>query len=135
MKRKETVKDGISKSIDVLIDSGVELSTLFDQGGLLKQLRKCLVEKALASEMDNHLDYNKYAGSDSDNAHNDLSSKQIITDNGVISVEVPRDRLSTFEPVLWFCRVYSFLSIGFSFKSNFGYYAAIKIAKFSKVER
>ncbi|CAH2559827.1 IS256 family transposase [Cardinium endosymbiont of Oedothorax gibbosus] len=100
MKRKETVKDGISKAIDVLIDSGVELSTLFDQDGLLKQLSKRLVEKALASEMDNHLDYNKYAGSDSDNARNDLSSKQIITDNGVISVEVPRDRSSTFEPVL-----------------------------------
>ncbi|WP_439099475.1 hypothetical protein [Cardinium endosymbiont of Oedothorax gibbosus] len=47
MKRKETVKDGISKAIDVLIESGVDLSRLFDQDGLLKQLSKRLVEKTL----------------------------------------------------------------------------------------
>nr|WP_250239015.1 IS256 family transposase [Cardinium endosymbiont of Oedothorax gibbosus] len=47
MKRKETVKDRISKAIDVLIESGVDLSRLFDQDGLLKQLSKRLVEKAL----------------------------------------------------------------------------------------
>lgn len=100
MKRKDIPKDGISKAIDVLLDSGVDLSTLFDQGGLLKQLSKRLVEKALGSEMDNHLGYNKYVRSDSENARNGLSSKQVITDNGVISVDVPRDRASTFEPVL-----------------------------------
>ncbi|WP_250237712.1 transposase [Cardinium endosymbiont of Oedothorax gibbosus] len=100
MKRKETVKDGISKAIDVLIESGVDLSRLFDQDGLLKQLSKRLVEKALQSEMDDHLGYNKYARSDSENVRNGLSSKQVITDNGVISVEVPRDRASIFEPIL-----------------------------------
>jgi len=84
----------------VLIDSGVDLSTLFDQGGLLKQLIKRLVEKALESAMDSHLGYTKYSRSDSANARNGLSSKQVITDNGVISVEVPRDRSSSFEPVL-----------------------------------
>ncbi|AXI24254.1 Mutator family [Cardinium endosymbiont of Sogatella furcifera] len=48
--------------------------------------------------MDNHLGYNKYGRSDSANTRNGLSSKQVITDNGVISVEVPRDRAATFEP-------------------------------------
>ncbi|WP_320412886.1 IS256 family transposase [Cardinium endosymbiont of Oedothorax gibbosus] len=100
IKRKETVKDGISKAIDVLIESGVDLSRLFDQDGLLKQLSKRLVEKALQSEMDDHLGYNKYARSDSENVRNGLSSKHVITDNGVISVEVPRGRASTFEPIL-----------------------------------
>jgi len=100
MQIKKTAKDGISKAIEVLIDSGVDLSTLFDQGGLLKQLSQRLVEKALESEMDSHLGYSKYARSDSNNARNGLSSKQVITDNGVISVGVPRDRSSSFEPVL-----------------------------------
>ncbi|MCT4697387.1 IS256 family transposase [Candidatus Cardinium sp. TP] len=100
MKRKDLPKDGMSKAIDVLLDSGVDLSTLFDQGGLLKELSKRLVEKALSSEMDNHLGYNKYARSNLENARNGLSSKQVITDNGVISVDVPRDRTATFEPVL-----------------------------------
>ncbi|MGI2299438.1 hypothetical protein [Cardinium endosymbiont of Bemisia tabaci] len=35
---KKTPKDGISKAIEVLLSSGVDLSTLFDQGGLLKEL-------------------------------------------------------------------------------------------------
>ncbi|CCM10665.1 transposase (plasmid) [Cardinium endosymbiont cEper1 of Encarsia pergandiella] len=100
MKKKDIPKDGISKAIEVLIDSGVDLSTLFDQGGLLKQLSKRLVEKALESEMDSHLGYTKYGGSGSENSRNGLSSKRVITDNGVISVEVPRDRSSSFEPVL-----------------------------------
>lgn len=100
MKRKERPKDGIIKAIDALVDSGVDLSTIFDQDGLLKQLSKRLVKKALQSEMDDHLGYNKHSRSDSENARNGLSSKQVITDNGVISVEVPRDRAATFEPVL-----------------------------------
>ena len=98
--KKDICKDGIIKAIEVLIDSGVDLSTLFDQGGLLKQLIKRLVEKALESAMDSHLGYTKYSRSASENARNGLSSKQVITDNGVISVDVPRDRSSAFEPVL-----------------------------------
>ncbi|MDD9140046.1 MAG: transposase [Candidatus Cardinium sp.] len=86
--------------MDVLLNSGVDLSTLFAQGGLLKQLSKRLVEKALQSEMDVHLSYNKYARSDSEHERNGLSSKQAITDNGVTSINVPRDRAFTFEPVL-----------------------------------
>ena len=100
MKKKNQPQDVISRAIDVLIQEGVDLSTLFDQGGLLKQLSKRLVEKALQTEMDSHLGYSKYDRTDSENARNGLSSKQVITDNGVIQVEVPRDRSSSFEPVL-----------------------------------
>ena len=100
MKKKNQPQDGISRAIDVLIQEGVDLSTLFEQGGLLKQLSKRLVEKALQTEMDTHLGYSKYDRTDSDNSRNGLSSKQVITDNGVIQVEVPRDRSSSFEPIL-----------------------------------
>lgn len=100
MKKQDRSQDGISKAIDVLIESGVDLSTLFDQGGLLKQLSKRLVEKALQAEMDTHLGYSKYDRNESENARNGLSSKQVITDHGVITVEVPRDRAATFEPIL-----------------------------------
>lgn len=100
MKKQDKPQDGISKAIDVLIESGVDLSTVFDQGGLLKQLSKRLVEKALESEMTTHLGYSKYDRHASENARNGLSSKQVITDNGVITVEVPRDRAATFEPIL-----------------------------------
>ena len=78
MKKQDSPQNGISKAIDVLIESGVDLSTLFDQGGLLKQLSKRLVEKALQSEMNTHLGYSKYDCNDSENARNGLSSKQVI---------------------------------------------------------
>lgn len=38
MKKKVSSQDGISKAIDLLVKSGVDLSTLFEKGGLLKEL-------------------------------------------------------------------------------------------------
>ena len=63
----------ISEAIDLLVGKGVDLSTMLNSGGLLKQLTKRLVEKALESEMDNHLGYTKYDRTDSDNARNGAS--------------------------------------------------------------
>src|SRR4051812_44497884 len=63
MKKKD--KDGISQAIDLLIEEGADISNLFEEGGLLKQLTKRLVEKALQSEMDEHLVYPKYERIDS----------------------------------------------------------------------
>jgi putative transposase len=90
----------ISEAIDLLTSKGVDLSTMLKEGGLLKQLTKRLVEKALESEMDDHLGYSKYTRTYTDNARNGVSSKNLITDNGVITIDVPRDRDAKFEPVL-----------------------------------
>src|SRR4051794_7344842 len=98
MKKKD--KDGISQAIDLLIEEGADISNLFEEGGLLKQLTKRLVEKALQSEMDEHLGYPKYERIDSANTRNGISQKNLITDNGVITIDVPRDREAHFEPAL-----------------------------------
>lgn len=90
----------ISEAIDLLIGKGVDLSTMLNSGGLLKQLTKRLVEKALESEMNDHLGYIKYDRTDSDNARNGASSKNLVTDNGLITIDVPRDRDAKFEPAL-----------------------------------
>jgi transposase-like protein len=92
--------DAISEAIDLLIGKGVNLSTVLAEEGLLKQLTKRLVEKALESEMDDHLGYSKYARVDADNARNGTSSKNLITNNGVVTIDVPRDREAKFEPTL-----------------------------------
>lgn len=90
----------ISEAIDLLTSKGVDLSTMLSEGGLLKQLTKRLVEKALESEIDDHLGYTKYTRTDTDNARNGVSSKNLITDNGLITIDVPRDRDAKFEPAL-----------------------------------
>lgn len=93
-------KDTISAAIDLLVDNGLDLSNALSEGGVLKQLTKRLVEKALEAEMADHLGYTKYDRTDSENSRNGLSQKNLVTDNGVITVDVPRDRESTFEPAI-----------------------------------
>ena len=97
---KNKDKEAISAAIDLLVNKGIDLSTVLSEGGLLKQLTKRLVERALESEMDEHLGYSKYDRTDSANARNGVSSKNLITDNGVITIDVPRDRQAEFEPAI-----------------------------------
>ncbi len=73
---------------------------LLEEGGLLKQLTKQLVQKCLEAEMDTHLGYekNEQAGKSSENRRNGYSKKTLQSDQGEIAVGVPRDRNSEFEP-------------------------------------
>ena len=48
---------------------------LLGQGGLLKELTKALVEKALDGELTHHLGYPKHSSSKSDNARNGKNKK------------------------------------------------------------
>lgn len=65
-----------------------------------QMLTKITVETALNAELDEHLGYEKYAQSDSDNHRNGYTSKNLITEDGPLSIETPRDRQGTFEPQL-----------------------------------
>ena len=61
---------------------------------------KGLVERALAGEMQDHLGYGKYERSLGDNNRNGVSKKQVLTEQGKMEIEVPRDREGTFDPTL-----------------------------------
>lgn len=72
-------------------------------GGMLKALTKTVIETALDEEMTDHLGYDRHdrAGHGSGNSRNGTRSKTVLTDNvGSVTVEVPRDRDSTFDPVI-----------------------------------
>jgi len=73
---------------------------LLGQGGLLKELTKALVEKALDGELTHHLGYPKYSSSKNDNARNGKSKKGLLTDHGKMEIVSPRDRNGSFEPEL-----------------------------------
>src|SRR4030042_2124112 len=70
------------------------------QNGLIQQLTKKIVETAMKAEMTEHLGYRKNEKSEEQtgNARNGKSSKRVITNNGEIDIEVPRDRKAEFEP-------------------------------------
>jgi transposase-like protein len=72
-------------------------------GGMLKALTKTVIETALDEEMSEHLGYDRHdpAGRGSGNSRNGTRSKTVLTDNvGPVTVDVPRDRDSTFDPMI-----------------------------------
>jgi putative transposase len=73
---------------------------LLGKDGLLKQLQKRLLEKALGAEMTVHLGYGKHdpAGNNSGNSRNGTSPKTMKGEFGEMPLAVPRDRNGTFEP-------------------------------------
>jgi putative transposase len=76
---------------------------LIGNNGLLKKLKKAIVERALEGEMTHHLGYSKSLKIDRrdnefNNYRNGHSSKRLITEDGDINIDVPRDRESSFEP-------------------------------------
>jgi len=73
---------------------------LIGEQGLLKQLTKSLVERAMHAELKQHLGYEKHdpAGRGSGNSRNGTSPKTLKGDFGEVELEVPRDRQGTFEP-------------------------------------
>ena len=67
-----------------------------------RAFKKALIERALGAEMSQHLGYP--AGADkpetATNHRNGTSGKTVLTDDGPLRIEVPRDRESEFEPKL-----------------------------------
>jgi transposase-like protein len=76
---------------------GVEL---LGPDGLLSQVTKAVLERALAEEMTGHLGYEKHdpAGRGSGNSRNGSTAKTVLTDVGAVDLTVPRDRAGTFDP-------------------------------------
>ena len=75
---------------------------LIGENGLLKQLTKLLVEKALDAELAEHLGHgkNEPVANDAGNTRNGKSKKTLKGDFGELPIEIPRDRHGTFEPQL-----------------------------------
>ncbi|ENH2499031.1 Transposase (or an inactivated derivative) [Vibrio xiamenensis] len=81
-------------------EAAKSIKTESDLDDFRKMLTKVTVETALNVELDEHLGYEKHATKPSSNSRNGYSSKSIITDDGEVPIEVPRDREASFEPQL-----------------------------------
>lgn len=101
-KKNKPEKDAIDQIVDQLDLQGVTQEELFGEGGLVKMLTAKILNKALDAEMDVHLGYPKHSssGDNSGNSRNGYSSKKVLTADQEVSVNVPRDRSSSFEPTL-----------------------------------
>jgi putative transposase len=86
--------------IDKLLADYKGPEDLIGEQGLLKQLTKSLVERAMHAELKQHLGYEKHdpAGRGSGNSRNGTNPKTLKGDFGEVELQVPWDRQGTFEP-------------------------------------
>ena len=86
--------------IDELLKDYKKHEDIIGANGLLKQLTKAILERALESELTYELGYKKHspAGRNGGNSRNGKSSKTLKTDYGDLKLSIPRDRDSEFEP-------------------------------------
>ena len=79
--------------------SGKDAESLLGESGLIGQLKKQLAERMLAAELSHHLT-SEATDEGTGNHRNGSSAKTVITPNGALDLNIPRDRLATFEPQL-----------------------------------
>lgn len=89
--------------LDELLSGVSSPEDLLGDGGVFRQLKKALMERALGAELTHHLGYEKGAapaGRARGNSRNGHTAKTVLTGDGAIDLAIPRDRSGTFEPVL-----------------------------------
>jgi putative transposase len=88
--------------IDSLLADYKKPEDLIGEHGLLKQLTKRLIERALEAEMAEHLGHGKHesVANPAGNARNGRSKKTLKGEFGELPIQIPRDRLASFEPQL-----------------------------------
>ena len=90
------------KLADALLVSYQKPEDLMGENGLLKQLTKMLVERALETEMTEHLGHGMSGAvtNSTGNTRNGHSAKTLQGDFGELPLDIPRDRQGAFEPQL-----------------------------------
>jgi putative transposase len=86
---------------DELLDqllAGSDPRAALADGGLLDGLKRALAERVLNAEFDHHLDGGEPDGRP--NGRNGYGAKTVLTGTGKLALQIPRDRLATFDPQL-----------------------------------
>jgi len=103
----ESVPDRIRRQlpdevIDQLLAGAKSEEEIVGPGGLMAQLTKRVVERALEVEISDHLGYEPHREppGGTGNTRNGSTSKTLQTEHGPVDVRTPRDRAGTFEPQL-----------------------------------
>jgi putative transposase len=86
--------------IDELLSGASTEQDITGQGGLLGQLTKRMVERAMEVELTEHLGYETHVEppGGAGNTRNGSTPKRLITEHGEVQINTPRDRDDSFEP-------------------------------------
>jgi putative transposase len=97
------VRDRLSDEvIDGLLAGARSEEEIVGPGGVLAELTKRLVERALSAELSEHLGYEPHQEppGGTGNTRNGSTGKTLATEHGPVEVRTPRDRNGSFEPQL-----------------------------------
>ena len=101
--------EGAQQWLDQVVTGPMTAGAVED---VMRGIKKALIERALQAELSHHLGYAE--GEDkpesSANQRNGTSGKTVLTDDGPLRIDVPRDRAGQFEPKLIGKHVSSFLA-------------------------
>jgi putative transposase len=94
---KELLPDELIDELMAGARTGEEIT---GQSGLLAQLTKRMVERAMEVELTDHLGYEPHLEppGGAGNTRNGSTPKRLITDQGEVQINTPRDRDGSFEP-------------------------------------
>src|ERR1700761_3134658 len=101
----ESVSDDLRRQlpdelVDELLAGARTEEEIVGPGGLLSQLTKRLVERAMEVEITDHLGYEPHQEppGGAGNTRNGSTPKTLSTEHGPVEIRTPRDRQGTFEP-------------------------------------
>lgn len=102
MPRKKKAKSRADELLDELLADCKTPEDIVGRNGLIKQLTKRAMERALSGELTAHLGYEPHERGQQprSNTRNGASSKTVLLQDGEVQLEVPRDRDGSFEPQL-----------------------------------
>ena len=97
----DAVRDRLSDEVvDELLAGARTEEEIVGPGGVLAQLTKRLVERAMSAELSDHLGYEPHQEPPGGvgNTRNGSTPKTLATEHGPVGVRTPRDRNGSFEP-------------------------------------
>ena len=97
----DEVRDRLADEvIDELLAGARTEEEIVGPGGVLAQLTKRLVERAMSAELTEHLGYEPHQEppGGTGNTRNGSTAKTLATEHGLVRIETPRDRKGSFEP-------------------------------------
>jgi transposase-like protein len=96
------LNDEVFKQLKKDLSKAKSYKDLMGENGAIKKIIKASLEVMLETEMNEYLGYQKHdsSGNNSGNSRNGKTSKSILTDQGEILIDTPRDRKGDFEPVV-----------------------------------
>jgi putative transposase len=97
----EAIRDRFADEvIDELLAGARTEEEVVGPGGVLAQLTKRLVERAMSAELTEHLGYEPHQEppGGAGNTRNGSTPKTLATEHGPVRIETPRDRKGSFEP-------------------------------------